>query len=188
MPSEMLELEQTAANSDPSTERPFQLRGFRHFSQPFPHTLMSYLFATLSRNCAREGSYALPMKLTSEWYCFFAATGLISRSAADGRNFAGSPSALHSASKPETKKVSVSFPTATMWATSGRYVLLYHCGSWYHIEFGLPSMIVATVSRSSPWHLPRITKSGLNRRACDSAHLCVSLRPMIRAARLSSMT
>src|ERR1700687_4999925 len=116
MPSEILELEQTDANSDPSTACPFQLRGFRHFSQPFPHTLMSYFFATLSRNCAREGSYPVPMILTSELYFFCAGTCLISGSGADGRTFAGSPSPLHPASKPEPKKVCVSFPTAPMWA------------------------------------------------------------------------
>ena len=55
-PSEMLELEQTAANSFPSTGRPLQLSGFRQFSQPLPQTLMSYFFATFSRKCARDGS------------------------------------------------------------------------------------------------------------------------------------
>src|SRR4051812_22471469 len=114
------------------------------------------------------------MNATSDAYFFLAGTGLMAASAHEGRNFAGSPSAAHSFSKPDTKKVCASFPILTMCPMSGRYVLLNHWASWYHIAFCLPSMIEETVSGASAWHLERNTKSALKRLAWASAQRWVS--------------
>src|SRR6185503_10386338 len=116
----ILELEQTAANCFPSTGLPLQLSCLRHSSQPVPQTLRSYFLATLSRKLARPGSYPEPMKATSDEYFLLKGTGRISASAHDGRNLARRPSAAHSRSKPETKKVCDSLPILMTWAMSGR--------------------------------------------------------------------